>query len=95
MATGNERSNELRQNTETRKMHPTPSWVYVALLSIAAISYVALPDPLQPHHGEAPSIKHVFYYGWLTAVSTGLGAIPLAWAPNLSAYWIGISNGKF
>jgi hypothetical protein len=95
MATGDEKSDDLPQNQENRKKHPTPSWVYFALVSIAAISYVALPDPLQPHHGEAPSIKHVFYYGWLTAVSTGLGAIPLAFAPNLSSYWIGISNGTF
>lgn len=33
-----------------------------------------------------------FYYGWLTAISTGFGAIPLAFAPNLAAYWVGISN---
>ena len=72
----------------------TPSWVYIALVAITAISYFAMPDPLQPHHGEEPSIQHVFYYGWLTAVSTGLGAIPLVFAPNLASYWVGISNGK-
>lgn len=61
---------------------------------VVIVSYVTLPQPLQPHHGEEPSIQHVFYYGWLTAVSTGLGALPLAFAPNLSAYWVGISNGE-
>eukprot|EP00536_Pseudo-nitzschia_multiseries_P013957 jgi/Psemu1/213300/e_gw1.636.24.1 len=51
-----------------------------------------MPVPLQPTHGQAPSIQHVFYYGWLTAIFTGLGAIPLAFAPNLAAYWVGLSN---
>ena len=95
MATDKEKSDERRKEDEPQKQHPTPSWVYLALLSIAVISYVALPDPLQPHYGESPTIRHVFYYGWLTAVSTGLGAIPLALAPNLSSYWVGISNGTF
>lgn len=80
---------------EARTRHPTPTWAYVTLLAIIVISYIALPNPLQPHHGEEPSIQHVFYYGWLTAVSTGLGAVPLVFAPDLSAYWVGISNCKF
>ena len=79
---------------EARTRHPTPTWAYVAFMAIVIISYIALPNPLQPHHGEEPSIQHVFYYGWLTAVSTGLGALPLVFAPDLSAYWVGISNGK-
>jgi hypothetical protein len=75
------------------KRQPTSPVVYVALLIFSIISYVSLPNPLQPHHGEEPSIRHVFYYGWLTAISTGLGAVPLAFAPNLPSYWVGISNG--
>ncbi|KAG7364503.1 zinc/iron permease [Nitzschia inconspicua] len=74
------------------KRQPTPLIVYAALVAFAVISYVTLPNPLQPHHGEEPSIRHVFYYGWLTAISTGLGAIPLAFAPDLPSYWVGISN---
>lgn len=81
-------------NNGKTKTQPTPVWVYIALLATAVISYVAMPRPLQPPHGEEPSIQHVFYYGWLTAVSTGLGAVPLAFAPNLASYWVGISNGE-
>ena len=77
-----------------RKQQPTSPWAYLAIVSFAIISYITLPNPLQPHHGEEPSIQHVFYYGWLTAVSTGLGAVPLAFAPNLASYWVGISNGE-
>lgn len=77
---------------EAKKRHPTPTWAYLAFAAIVIVSYVTLPSPLQPQHGEEPSIQHVFYYGWLTAVSTGLGAVPLAFAPNLSTYWVGVSN---
>lgn len=79
---------------ERRKMTTkTSPWVWAAMLLFAAITYLTMPDPLQPPHGEPPSIQHVFYYGWLTAVFTGLGAIPLAFAPNLASYWVGLSNG--
>lgn len=73
----------------------TSPWVWGALASFIVITYVAMPDPLQPLHGQNPSIQHVFYYGWLTAVFTGLGAIPLAFAPNLASYWVGLSNGTY
>jgi len=71
----------------------TSPWVWACLALFALITFAAMPDPLQPPHGQAPSVQHVFYYGWLTAIFTGLGAIPLAFAPNLAAYWVGLSNG--
>jgi hypothetical protein len=80
---------------EERKIQATPMWVYGALVSFVVVSYVAMPNPLQPQHGEEPTIQHVFYYGWLTAISTGLGAVPLVFAPNLPSYWVGISNGTY
>ena len=91
----NPTQDEVNGANEKNKPHKTPAWVYVALVVLAITSYVTIPVPLQPHHGEEPSIQHVFYYGWLTAISTGLGAIPLAFAPNLASYWVGISNGEF
>jgi hypothetical protein len=86
---------QKQQPKKTRVAQPTSPWVYVTLSVFAGITYLTMPVPLQPHHGEEPSIKHVFYYGWLTAISTGLGAIPLVFAPNLASYWVGISNGTF
>jgi len=70
----------------------TAPWVWGALALFAIITYVTKPVPLQPLHGQAPSVQHVFYYGWLTAIFTGLGAVPLAFAPNLASYWVGLSN---
>jgi hypothetical protein len=85
-----------KENKKKQKQKGTTSpTVYITLVALAAITYVAMPDPLQPHHGEEPSIQHVFYYGWLTAISTGLGVVPLVFAPNLDSFWVGISNGKY
>jgi hypothetical protein len=51
-----------------------------------------MPHPLHPEN--EPTAQHVFYYGWLTAISTGLGVVPLLFAPNLASYWVGVSNGR-
>lgn len=66
-------------------------WAGLALLVF--LTFFLMPHPLHPE-GE-PSIHHVFYYGWLTAVSTGFGVVPLIFAPNLASYWVGVSNGEF
>ena len=36
--------------------------------------------------------RHVFYYGWITAVSTGLGAVPFVFVSQPQKVWLGISN---
>lgn len=79
-------------NEKQKPTTKTSLWVWITIAFFAALTYVTMPDPLQPPHGQSPSIQHVFYYGWLTAIFTGLGAVPLAFAPNLASYWIGLSN---
>ena len=78
---------------ERRRITKTQPWVWGAMALFVILTYVTMPDPLQPRRGESPSTLHVFYYGWLTAIFTGLGAVPLAFAPNLASYWVGLSNG--
>ena len=73
----------------------TPFWVYPLLLGFAAITIATIPRPFHPPHGEQPTIQHVFYYGWLTAMSTGLGALPFLLVPDVKSFWVGISNGTF
>jgi hypothetical protein len=65
----------------------------VAWAVVAIISVVTIPTPFQPV--GKPSLLHVWYYGWITALSTGLGVLPLVFAPNMDKYWVGISNGTF
>jgi hypothetical protein len=73
------------------KKSPTPTWIYPVLAGFAALSIVTVPHPFQPH-GQ-PTLNHVFYYGWLTALSTGLGALPFLFLPDIATFWVGISNG--
>lgn len=47
------------------------SWALMAL--VVVISVVGYPS-FNPR--EKPTVHEVFYYGWMTAVSTGFGVIP-------------------
>ena len=60
------------------------------LLVFAVISIAAYPGDLD---GTTVTAQKVFFYGWLTAVSTGLGAIPFCFFRELNDNYLGISNG--
>ena len=57
-------------------------------LIVIIISYVAFPSSMSPPMEPG----HVFYYGWITALSTGLGVLPLVFVPHMDRYWVGFSN---
>ena len=38
------------------------------------------------------STAHVWWYGWVTALSTGLGALPMAFATDVSEFYLGLAN---
>ena len=65
----------------------------IAAITLVIISIVTVPVPFQPV--GKPTLMHVWYYGWITALSTGLGVLPLVFAPELDPFWIGVSNGEF
>mmetsp|Transcript_53884 Transcript_53884/g.80061 ORF Transcript_53884/g.80061 Transcript_53884/m.80061 type:complete len:357 (-) Transcript_53884:87-1157(-) len=69
---------------------PIPNKTIVGAVLLLLISYFTYPDTLQPI-GE-PTVHHVFYYGWITAISTGFGVLPLVFVPDLDKFWIGVSN---
>jgi zinc transporter, ZIP family len=83
----------LNGQSSTSKRPKTATWVYLLLVLFAVVTFVAVPVPLHPLPGVAPTIQHVFYYGWLTAMSTGLGALPFVLVPDVATFWVGISNG--
>ena len=78
---------------ERKPARPATALEWAALVVLVLLTIFLMPYPL--HAEGEPSIQHVFYYGWLTAVSTGFGIVPLIFAPNLDSYWVGISNGEF
>ncbi|KAL3805828.1 hypothetical protein HJC23_007789 [Cyclotella cryptica] len=62
---------------------------YAVLLLFALITIFARPPP---HDSAAPTAHTVFYYGWISAVSTGLGVLPLLFVTTMQEYYIGLSN---
>ena len=74
---------------------PVSKSALVLTAVLAAISYLTLPETLHLPPGTRPTLLHVWYYGWISALSTGLGVLPLVFAPELDTFWIGVSNGEF
>eukprot|EP00594_Rhizosolenia_setigera_P009922 CAMPEP_0178957888 /NCGR_PEP_ID=MMETSP0789-20121207/11217_1 /TAXON_ID=3005 /ORGANISM="Rhizosolenia setigera, Strain CCMP 1694" /LENGTH=320 /DNA_ID=CAMNT_0020640293 /DNA_START=332 /DNA_END=1294 /DNA_ORIENTATION=+ len=68
----------------------TPKRIIFLSIVLLFITYITYPSSLQPT--GKPTIEHVFYYGWISAISTGLGVLPLVFVPDLDKYWIGVSN---
>ncbi|KAJ1492969.1 hypothetical protein T484DRAFT_1769913 [Baffinella frigidus] len=70
---------------------PTGEWVHaaVALVVVGIITYLTTPANLT---AREPTPLHVWYYGWITALSTGLGAVPLLMWSKPSDFWLGASN---
>ena len=84
-----QKMNGLQSQTKT----VTPQWVYILLVIFALLTILTIPHPFHPTIKDGPTVRHVFYYGWLTAMSTGLGALPFLLYPDVGTYWVGISNG--
>jgi hypothetical protein len=66
------------------------------LLLIIIITILGYPSNILPFTNDAKliSLFEVWYYGWITAVSTGLGIMPFFFVNKPNRYWMGISNGQ-
>jgi hypothetical protein len=80
-------SQDVAKGAESRPAHSrrsalqtTSVWTLVCYLLVLGVSKFTLPDDLHP---AQPTLQHVWYYGWITAISTGLGAVPLLFASEL------------
>ena len=67
------------------------------LLILAVITYILHPSSswyttATSTYPAKPTLHTVFYYGWVSAVSTGLGVLPLCFVTTMKEYWIGVSN---
>ena len=70
----------------------TSKMAIIGAIVVLLITFFTLPESLQPI--GRPTVHHVWYFGWISAISTGLGVLPLVFAPDLDTYWVGVSNGK-
>lgn len=68
----------------------TSTMTIIWCIIIAAISVFTYPESLQPI--GRPTLNHVWYFGWISALSTGLGVLPLVFSPDLDTYYIGVTN---
>ncbi|EKX45865.1 hypothetical protein GUITHDRAFT_152584 [Guillardia theta CCMP2712] len=58
-------------------------------LLLAAVTALSKPESLT---SKAPTPLHVWYYGWLAAICTGVGALPLLVFSKPSGFTLGLSN---
>ena len=64
--------------------------VALALALATAASCAAALDKSGPK--QTTTLYHVWWYGWLTAISTGLGALPLVFLNSVQTKLVGIAN---
>jgi hypothetical protein len=83
-------------HTDTRKQKIDGQHVYgqhaqfgACLCTIAVITYFTMPSSIA---NQAPTIHHVWFYGWLAALCCGLGAVPLLFFGKPAPFWIALSN---
>lgn len=56
---------------------------------MGAITYFTMPESVTV---KTPTVQHVWFYGWLAAITTGLGALPLLFFSKPADFWLGASN---
>ncbi len=65
-------------------------WITLSILIVITI----VTFPRDWRNVSHISIQHVWFYGWITAISTGMGVIPFLFVSEPSKFWMGISNGN-
>lgn len=95
---------ETRSGTSTKVAAPVPapaatasgeSVLLRAVATVALIATTAVSIVLANRNGSlygGRSAAHVWWYGWVTAVSTGLGALPMAVVKTANQFYLGLSN---
>lgn len=60
--------------------------------SLAAATYASVQQLPEGIYVSGRTPAHVWWYGWVTALSTGLGALPMLVCKHVSDYWLGVCN---
>jgi ZIP family zinc transporter len=84
---------ELISKISVKKKKPTTDYISYAFLAIViGVTVLAFPEDFFSNNLEAVKLSHVFYYGWITAISTGLGVIPFFFFDEPNKFWMAVSN---
>lgn len=67
-------------------------WEYCILFVLLIITVYSYQWATSSEGGNKVTIEQVWFYGWITAVSTGMGAIPFIFVSKPEKYYIGLSN---
>eukprot|EP00282_Hemiselmis_andersenii_P014453 CAMPEP_0114145502 /NCGR_PEP_ID=MMETSP0043_2-20121206/20082_1 /TAXON_ID=464988 /ORGANISM="Hemiselmis andersenii, Strain CCMP644" /LENGTH=346 /DNA_ID=CAMNT_0001239927 /DNA_START=192 /DNA_END=1231 /DNA_ORIENTATION=+ len=62
------------------------------LALMAAMGFVTYSTAPAQMTTKTPTPMHVWFYGWLAALSTGLGALPLLFVSKADNVWMSVSN---
>ena len=84
---------QIAAKRSKRKPSATGKYDFVALffsLLVVLVSIFTLPEDW-----SFVRTQHVWYYGWITALSTGVGVLPFFFFSEPDKYWMGISNGRY
>lgn len=91
---------DLKDSKIKSKSGKSSSHSHVKMIDIAIlVALILITVFTHPHiTSEQPTghvpLSYVWYYGWITAVSTGLGALPFFFVTEPNKFWMGISNGE-
>lgn len=69
--------------------------IFFILIVVTVVTHPKLLHWTSPTKVGHVSLNYVWYYGWITAISTGLGALPFIFFKEPDKLWMGISNGSF
>lgn len=69
--------------------HPTSKWTWAGYALLLAVTKYTLPGELRT---STPTVQHVWFYGWVTALSTGAGAAPLMLAHDMGKAMLAFGN---
>ena len=64
----------------------------VMLVLLVAVSIYTYPRRFLSIENQTADVRHVFYWGWLTALSTGYGTLPFLCVTRPSSTVLGLAN---
>ena len=80
---------DAHKQQPSQQDHPTSKWTWAGYLLLVVITKYTMPTELRTSN---PTVQHVWFYGWVTALSTGAGAAPLILAHDMGKAMLAFGN---